>query len=228
MKKNKPLIGVSTSIYKSNVMWWFTKLGVILAGGKPMRLTAVAKYDISDFHGFVICGGVDISPDEYGQENRASINVEPERDNFENKLIKHALDKKKPLLGICRGCQMINVALGGDLHQNARDFYENFVPTDSVIGKMFVRRDIVLKEGGLLSKIFNSKNIFVNSMHHQAVNKLGKDLKVTAHDENEMVQAIEAKDINNHFILGVQWHPEFMIYSKKHRTLFKKLVKEAN
>ncbi|PIR38140.1 MAG: peptidase C26 [Alphaproteobacteria bacterium CG11_big_fil_rev_8_21_14_0_20_39_49] len=227
MKKKKPLIGVSTSINKSHLMWWFTKIAVTLAGGKPVRITAVTKHDIKKFEGFLICGGADISPDEYGHENTASIDLEPERDNFERRLIEHAVERKKPLFGICRGCQMINVVLGGTMHQNARDFYENFVPTDNVIGKILVRRDVEVKNNSFLWNIFTSEKILVNSMHHQAVDELGKGLAITAHDENKMVQAIESDDIENLFIMGVQWHPEFMIYSTKQRRLFKEFIKAA-
>ncbi|MDA0782296.1 MAG: gamma-glutamyl-gamma-aminobutyrate hydrolase family protein [Rickettsiales bacterium] len=111
------------------------------------------------------------------------------------------------------------------MHQNARDFYENFIPTDSIIGKILVRRDVEVKNNSFLWNIFTSEKILVNSMHHQAVDELGKRLAITAHDENKMVQAIESDDLEKMFIMGVQWHPEFMIYSTKQRRLFKEFIK---
>jgi putative glutamine amidotransferase len=228
MKKKKPLIGVTTSARRGHFMWWCTHLGIKLAGGKAIRITALNDEDHKICDGYVISGGVDIDPQCYGQENTASIDIEPERDTLEQEVIAHALKHKKPLMGICRGAQMINVVQGGTLHQNVRDFYENFVPSDSLLGKIFSRRLIHVIDSGVLFDLFNQKReLSVNSLHHQAIYKLGKELKVVAKDELGIVQAIESSSPEKNFILGVQWHPEFMLHSEPHRRLFISLVQRA-
>ncbi len=225
---NKPLIGVTTSASKGYTMWWCTRLGVKLSGGRAVRITALNEKDYKKCDGYIISGGVDVDPESYGQENRASVGVEPERDSLEKKVISHALKHQKSLMGICRGAQMINIVKGGTLHQDARDFYENFIPSDSLLGKIFSRRLIHIIKDGLLCSLFKEKpELSVNSLHHQAINKLGNGLQVVAEDEHGIVQAIESNDLDKNFILGVQWHPEFMLHSKAHRKLFRTFVKSA-
>lgn len=229
MANKKPLIGITTSARKGHIMWWCSLLGVRLAGGKAIRITALNTTNHHQCDGYIIGGGVDIDPKCYGLENRASIDIEPERDTLEMKIIKDALAHKKPLLGICRGAQMINVVQGGTLHQDARDFYEKFVPSDNIIGKIFSRRLIYIVKDGILCTLFKNKpQLSVNSLHHQAINKLGKYLKIVAQDQLGIVQAIESENQREMFILGVQWHPEFMLHSKSHRRLFKALITSIN
>jgi len=224
----KTLIGVTTSARKGHMMWLCTHLGVRLAGGRAVRITALNDRDYKPCDGYIISGGVDIDPTCYEQENKASIDIEPERDTLEKKVIAHALKHKKPMMGICRGAQMINIVQGGTLHQDARDFYEKFVPTDSVLGKIFSRRLIRIIKDGVLFNLFKEKpELSVNSLHHQAIYKLGKQLKIVAEDELGIVQAIEAENLQKNYILGVQWHPEFMLHSKLHRRLFKALIESA-
>lgn len=228
MNNKKPLIGVTTSHRKGLIMWWFTRLGIILSGGHALRITALNHKNHLSCDGYVISGGVDINPSCYGQENTASIDIEPERDNLEKEVITHAIESKKPIMGICRGAQMINIVRGGTLYQNARDFYQSFVPSDSIIGKIFSRRVINIIKDGLLSSLFKGKSrLYVNSIHHQAIHKLGNELKIVAEDSNGIVQAIESNNSDKHFILGVQWHPEFMLNRKSHRKLFLELIKSA-
>jgi len=225
MTHSRPLIGVTTSARKGGFSWFCIKVGVRLAKGRAIRLNALKNDDIKKCDGYIIAGGVDIDPTIYGDVNKASVDVEPERDTLELKVIKHALKNKKPLLGICRGAQMINIAKGGNLYQNARDFYENFLPTDSLIGKIFARKKIHICDQSLVRNIFkNKKDVWVNSIHHQAIKDLGDGIKVTAYDENKIVQSIENSNESDSFILGVQWHPEFMLYSKSQRRFFKILV----
>ena len=206
-------------------MWWFTKLAIRIVGGRAVRLTALKQDNISDCDGYVISGGVDIDPSHYNQQNIASVGVEPERDELEMNLIKHALQHHKPLMGICRGAQMINVVKGGVLHQNARDFYDGFVPTDSVLGKIFSRRKVLIIKDGVLCNLFREKpELFVNSIHHQAIDKLGEGVEIVAKDELGIVQAIESKDMEKQFILGMQWHPEFMLHTRSNRKIFSAML----
>lgn len=229
MPRKRPLIGVTTSARKGHIMWWCTHLGIKLAGGKAVRITALntQKYKYCD--GYIITGGIDIDPQCYNQKNSASVDIEPERDKLEKDVITHAYKEKKPLLGICRGAQMINIVQGGTLHQDARDFYDKFVPSDSVLGKIFSRRRIFILKEGILHNLFKKKpELSVNSLHHQAIDKLGNGLVIVAKDKLGIIQAIEGKSSKEMLILGVQWHPEFMLHSKSHRKIFKALVTSVN
>lgn len=219
------LIGVTTSARKGTLMWWCTKLGLKLCGAHAIRLTAFQQERFKECDGYIISGGVDINPKLYHQTNIASVDIEDERDTLEHMVIEHALAKKKPLMGICRGSQMINVVKGGTLHQNARDFYDGFVPTDSVIGKIFSRRKINIYEDGILCSLFrNDPHLYVNSLHHQAIHTLGEGLKIVAKDALGIVQAIESENLDKQFIIGMQWHPEFMLHTTSNRKIFRRLV----
>ena len=228
--KRKPQIGVTTSQDKNHIMWWFTKIAVYLAGGQATRLKPeLNENEYSKFDGYIISGGADISPALYNEENRHSHNIEPERDSLEYNVIRHALSKKKPLLGICRGAQMINVVLGGDLHQNVQDEYENFIPTSSLFAKTFGRVWINIKKHTRISRLFAPREkVLVNSIHHQAIKKIGEGLKCTSTDQHGITQAIEENDHSEQNITGVQWHPELMIYSSDHRKIIQDFVKATS
>ena len=125
-------------------------------------------------------------------------------------------------MGICRGAQMINVVKGGDLHQDARAFYEGFMPSDTMLAKIVGRRTVKLTEekGRLRNMLTPKTTIAVNSIHHQAIHQLGDGLKIVARDETGIVQAIESQQ-DQPRIMGVQWHPEFLLYRKAQRQLFR-------
>lgn len=224
MTNKRPAIGVTTSINKSQTMWLCNNLAVWIAGGKAIRLTTRNYKNYREYNGYLISGGVDIDPTIYNEENIASIGIEKERDKLEFEVINHALENNKPLFGICRGAQMINIVMGGNLYQNARDIYKDFLPTSSTLGKAFLRRKVNITAKGIISKVFaNKKQISVNSIHHQAINQLGKGLKITAKDRHNIVQTIESSDAKS-YILGLQWHPEFMLYKKKQRKVFQSFI----
>ena len=227
MQKKKPLIGVTTSANKGYSMWWFIRLGVQMMGGKAIRISAIQNSNnFKCCDAYIISGGVDIDPQNYKQDNIASQDIEPDRDVLEQKVIKHALKNDKALMGICRGAQMINIVKGGNLYQKAGDFYEGFMPSENVISKAVLRRKIKITEDGILMKIFKHRpTLWVNSIHRQAINELGEGLKIVGLDKYGIVQAIECNDVKkNNFILGMQWHPEFMLYSRAHRKIFKSFL----
>ena len=147
--------------------------------------------------------------------------ADPDRDALERRLVLEALAADKPVLGICRGAQMLNIAQGGNLHQRAYDHY-----TDSREYRTILpRKDIAILEKTALAGIAGTAPMRVNALHSQAVDRLGADLQVAARDEGGMVQAIER--INPPFALGVQWHPEYLIYARRQRALFRALVTAA-
>lgn len=217
----RPLIGVTTSSRSGWRIFPLVALNIWLAGGKAVRWGAGRPADVAAIDGVIIGGGDDISPDLYGGEIVASARLDPARDALERRLVGEALDQGKPVLGICRGSQMINVALGGTLDQDAyatfadSRFYKTILPKKSVK---------VLPETRLM-QIAGPEVMKVNALHTQAVNKLGEGLRVAARDQGQMIQAIER--VSDPFMLGVQWHPEHLIYAHRQRAIFRALVGAA-
>jgi len=139
------------------------------------------------------------------------------------------VEYRKPTLAICRGMQMLNVTLGGSLYQEAKEVLEDFLPSNGLLSKIIGRRDVKINKN---SRVFNIlggyEQYWVNSIHHQAVNKLGDGLQVVGHEENNLIQAIEQTPQNNHpFLIGVQWHPELMLYAASARRLFRAFVQAS-
>lgn len=189
------------------------------AGGVPIILPVVEEKESIDryldvLEGIVLTGGEDVSPLLYGQEPSREVDtISFDRDRMEMEIIKKAYSKDIPIFGICRGIQVINVALGGTLYQ---DIYKE-IP-DSLghisgfsIGGGYHSIDIV--KDSILYEIFNKERIQVNSQHHQSVKDLGNNLKVNAYSLDGVIEGIEST--NDKFILGVQFHPEAMIYRHK-------------
>lgn len=226
--KRKPIIGITSSDNRNMLMWLLTKFNVQIAGGVVRDIHPSQPNAFDECDGYIISGGEDIDPAMYAEKNIAAHNVNPARDTLEKNIIEHAVNKQKPILGICRGAQMINVACGGSLHQNAQDYYKDFIPTNSLLGKIFVRRLVNINADSLLHHLMHIKQAKVNSLHHQAIKELGNNLIIIAKTEGDMIQAIQNTDTPKPRILGVQWHPELMIFSKKQRAIFKWIVAEAD
>jgi putative glutamine amidotransferase len=206
---------------------------VYMAGGLPVLIPIMedkeytANYiDIID--GLVLTGGEDVLPILYGENPLKEVNsVDPQRDNHEYNLFLEAVAKDMPVLGICRGIQLMNIALGGTLYQDIYKQFDNAfghnpgdVPVDSL------HHSIKLEEKSILYDIFRKKELNVNSRHHQAVKDLGKNLRVTALSDDGIVEGIESMD--NRFIVGVQWHPEDLVVKyPEFLGLFMALVNES-
>lgn len=146
--------------------------------------------------------------------------LDPERDALEIELLARALSEGTPVLGICRGAQLINVHLGGTLHRDVTSFYVETSNPWTVLP----RKRVQLEPGSLLARLLGRKRATVNSLHRQAVDRLGKGLIVAAHEANGVVQGIEHSE---HFLVGVQWHPEYLPQRPEQRRLFRKLVQAA-
>ena len=154
--------------------------------------------------GLLLPGGGDIDPKFYGQE-RIPACGEPNllRDAAEPKLLRAFLAADKPVLGICRGIQVMNVVLGGTLYQDIKPF--EHVPHNDHWAKVHT---VTVRRGTLLSRLLGQDTVLVNSQHHQAADCIAPELEIAALSEDGIVEALEKPDA--HFCLGVQWHPEWL------------------
>ena len=177
---------------------------VYKAGAMPILLQPRADADFIEkicacSDGFIFSGGEDIDPAYYGEENIASKNICSIRDEFEKMLFDAAIKTGKPILGICRGMQVINVFLGGSLHQHI----DGHVQEES---REIRTHSVSVIENTLLSDILDSKRVEVNSFHHQVIKTLAEGVTINALSDDGYIEAFHAKD--HPFLIGVQWHPE--------------------
>ena len=223
--RHRPLIGVTGPNRRGWALRRFTHFAVRRAGGRPVAVTPGSPFDFARLDGLVVAGGADIDPALYGQPNVAARRIDAARDLLEADLIRRAVAAGKPLLGICRGMQLLTVALGGTLHQDASAAYPAFSPASGLYRKLTLRRPVRVVKPGWVSSILGARRTvhLVNSLHHQAVAAVSPELEAVAVDEYGMIQAVELvrKDM---FAVGVQWHPELMPHSPAQVSFFRALV----
>jgi len=184
------------------------------AGGIPILLGHVQPEDAADalqgVDGLVLTGGSDMCPTSYGEQNEgASTGTDKDADESEIALALAALAADLPTLGICRGFQVVNVALGGTLTQDIADpagVHRPYANTPREI--MDERHDLRIQPGSRIAEIYGGTRPGVNTIHHQAVNRIANDLKATAWAPDDIVEALESTNGWDYF--GVQWHPEKM------------------
>lgn len=206
---------------------------VLDAGGIPVIIPTIREdedYDIylDKLDGLIFSGGIDVSPLRYKESPLKEINrISSVRDGYELKLFKKAYERKLPILGICRGAQLMNVALGGKLYQDINyQVPEAFGHSPKNMKSSQVFHSIKLEKDSSFYQIIGEEEIFVNSFHHQAVKELGQNLRAVAHAEDGIIEAIEARD--DRFMIGVQFHPEGL--QKEHpqlAKLFKAFIEAA-
>jgi putative glutamine amidotransferase len=216
----RPVIGVTVSNRSGWRIFPLMALNVWLAGGRPVRWQSAEAVDVGAADGVIIGGGDDISPTLYGGELVTEARIDPARDAMEKAIVEQAMTQGTPLLGICRGSQMLNVALGGTLDQNAYATYRS-----RHFKTVLPRKRVSICPDSRLSMIAGLAEMKVNALHSQSVDRLGQGVRVAARDEGGMIQAIER--IRDPFALGVQWHPEHLFYAHRQRALFKALVAAA-
>jgi putative glutamine amidotransferase len=216
----RPLIGVTTSRRGGWRSFLFAKLALARAGARAVRLMAGEPLPQEGLDGLIIGGGDDIGAEIYGGTVLPDVRIDPERDKLELKLLDEALGRSVPVLGICRGSQIINVALGGTLHT---DIYEVYVQAPRM-RTVLARKTIRMEPGSRLDRIVRCNPCRVNALHHQSVDRVGRGLKVVAHDEAGVIQAIEGEAS---FLIGVQWHPELLVFSAPQQRLFRALADAA-
>lgn len=221
---------------------------------RPAKFSTAA--DLPAFQGLILGGGADIEPSKAGIKMEDLLppkeiegagdgrilawifapflllirgilaihhaEVDKARDAFEERCLEQALESDRPVLGICRGAQLINIRFGGNLHGELSGFYGESGNPASV----YPRKQISISKNSLLSRVIRQPTLMVNSLHKQAVNKLGDGIRVAAKDNSEVIQAIEAH--HHAWVLGVQWHPEFLPTLRKHQGIFRAMVARAS
>lgn len=231
--KKQPIIGVAANQRVTNidnlplayVPSGFPK-AISLSGGIPIILPIsepeMAKTYIDMIDKLILTGGQNVNPAFYGEEKdpEAQDDYSPERDAFELALIKEARAQQKPIFAVCRGMQLMNVALGGSLHQNIPNHWQT---QNSEV----ITQSLTIDEDGTFSKIYDN-GAGINSYHRQAIKDLAPDLKVIAKSpEDDIIEAVESINPELSYI-GVQWHPELLIDSDTgyNRKLFDYIVND--
>ena len=218
--KRRPLIGITTSDHKSRLAWYCDCLAVWRAGGRPVRLSP-ARPDGVRLDGLIVGGGDDIGAQLYGGEVQLDVRVDPKRDTLELELLKRLVPAGCPVLGICRGAQIINVFLGGTLLSDIYATFEHIKPRRTVLPRKTV--DVI--EGSRLHDILRVNWCQVNSLHHQAIDATGHGIDIVARDRDGLAQGIESH--HHDFLIGVQWHPEFLVFNRPQQRLIRALVDHA-
>ena len=202
---------------------------LVEAGARPEELelltaSASRRVRAEDFDGIVFAGGEDVDPALYGEEKKYdSVHVNRERDGFELALLNRGLERRRPILGICRGTQVINVKFGGtlyqDLNSDATPAFEHKHPGSR---SETIHRVMLTDPDSRLAEAFRG-SCWVNSLHHQAIKRVGRGLKVTARSEDGFVEAVEAAE-DYPFLLAVQWHPEEISGRPEQRKIFEQFL----
>ena len=240
----RPLIGVTTQTLQAidNIpeglphSWVMNERYVsalCAVGAAPMLVPLIddvaalrALYDRMD--GVFIPGGVDMNPSSYGCErDELCGRTDDARDRVELQLTEWARSEGKPLLGVCRGMQVLNVQAGGSLYQDCTAYYPNSIRHDyyptAGFARDYLAHAVDVRPGTRLHALVGSDSIRINSMHHQGIDRLGTGLSVSATSSDGLAEAIEAD--GEAFVVGVQWHPEMLIESDAGaRALFSSFV----
>lgn len=236
-KCQRAIIAISANIIDENSALHFAySQAVVDAGGVPIIIPANCDREslislIRAVDGVLFSGGADIDAFYFGEENFPDLTeINPQRDLYEFMLLRAAIDMGIPILGICRGAQLLNVALGGTLYQDLPSGYEGDLLKHSILTDRHLPvHDIKIDKGSLLYKIIGEKEIGVNSRHHQAIKDVAPSLRVSAYATDGVVEAIEGYPTQK--IIAMQCHPENMAttgYSPYMKRLFEFFISEAD
>ena len=235
-----PLIGVTTSAERTakGVDRAFLNAAYIRAveraGGVPVLLTPFHSPAALDalwprLDGILLTGGGDIAPARFDETAHPETSlISEERDALELDLVtRRAVDEGVPLLAICRGLQILNVALNGSLHQHVPHEFGATVKHSQPDARNARTHGVRVEPGSLLARVTGATDLRVNSFHHQAINKRGDGLEAIAWADDKLVEAVELPGARG-FVLAVQWHPEELVEEDEAaRRLFEALVREA-
>jgi len=233
---HQPLIGITGGLIRKNSGSLVCQVGqayitsIQKAGGIPMMIpvgVAIQSLDslLSRLDGVMFTGGSDINPQRFTAQMHPRVyGVSTERDALEFALIEKIMAGDKPMLAICRGIQVLNVACGGELYLDIQDQMPNALKHDWFPGfpRDKLAHTVSLTPGSQLNEIFGVDEIQVNSLHHQGISQIGKGLSATAYAPDGLVEGLEV--IGMAFALGVQWHPESLPDDPGQQRLFQAFI----
>lgn len=244
----RPVIGIVTQTQEpipgqTPVAWIMgqTYIRVLTrCGAVPWLIPLVADDEqtmgeiYSRLDGIFLTGGVDVEPSAYGEDRHQLCGrTDSARDEAELWMVRKAKDDRKPVLGVCRGFQVMNVASGGTLYQDVGEFYPNAIKHDyfpshkNTYARDFLAHDAQVESNTTLRDLLGATDVTINSMHHQGIQRLGDDLKATAFAPDGLVEALES-DTGGYYV-GVQWHPEELAATDVGmRRLFEEFLSAAN
>jgi len=227
----RPIVGISSYVERAEWGPWATPAVLVpltyvravdVAGGRPLvvpPMVDAVEETLDALDGIIFSGGADLDPDVYGAPRHPeTTGLRPDRDAAEMALMKMALERNMPVLAVCRGMQMLNVARGGDLEQHLPE--RTGEDSHRKEFGVFSRHDVDIEPGSRLEAIIGDRSL-VASHHHQAPGRLGEGLVAVARAPDKTVEAIE--DADARLVLGVLWHPE----EGEDGALFEALVREA-
>lgn len=234
----KPIIGITASYVKQSKLSEGIYVhqdydrAIIRAGGVPIVLPVANKVVIDEYlkicDGILFSGGEDIEPKFFGQSPSKMLGTTYEvRDEAEIYMLQEAMKKNKAIFGICRGIQLINVALGGTLIQDIPSEINTEVKHMQENARPKTSHEVRIEKSSLLFDILGNEQTEVNSLHHQSIGQLGKGLKITAYSvEDHIIEAVEHETYKN--LLAVQWHPESLSYTYDNmQRLFERFVENS-
>jgi putative glutamine amidotransferase len=237
MSKPRPIIAVTAGKFSSTEkpLMFALKDEYVTAitrnGGIPLLIPTGMDIDtipdlLARVDGVLLTGGSDLDPQLFGEGHNPKVyGIDPARDAFEIALVKHLVESGKPFLGICRGTQVMNVALGGTLYLDIADELPTAFKHDYFTPKYApdkLSHPVSVEDGSLLAGLVGTGPFKVNSRHHQSIKDLAGSLKVTAYAEDGIIEGIELP--SHPFALGVQWHPESLQSDPRMHALFAGLM----
>jgi putative glutamine amidotransferase len=203
------------------------------AGGIPILIPPDLPEDswrslFNRLDGILFSGGADIGLNHFNGEPHPTVDVEVTRDAIELPLLRAAVDGNKPFLGICRGLQVMNVALGGTLYTHISDQYPNALQHSmpDELPRTYLAHPIRIEEGTRMFEILRSRLVQVNSLHHQGIKDLAPGLLATAYAPDGLIEGVEIP--GHRFAVAVQWHPEWMTSYAEMRNLFEVFTEAAS
>jgi putative glutamine amidotransferase len=239
----RPVIGITTYVEPASWGAWRDIPAALIphayvrqvaeAGGLPVLIpplpAGTTREDLDRLlgriEGLILAGGGDVEPVRYGAEPHPSVQApRPQRDDSELDLARASGESGLPVLGICRGMQVLNVALGGSLHQHIPDLGVEVNHRQDGLSTEPSHR-VTLARDSRLTKVIGRRYVEVNSYHHQALHALGRGLSVAGRAPDGIVEAVEAS--GRRFTFGVQWHAECLVERPEHLSLFRGLVRAA-
>jgi putative glutamine amidotransferase len=218
----RPRIGVTGDHHRWAPSWWCLRLALFLIGARARRISVRDPAAGECFDAVIISGGNDIGPELYGGAEMPKAVIDRERDELEIGWINRALEERWPLLGICRGAQLLNAVLGGSLAQDIRQRRRHTSNRASIVAT----KNVALLRTSYMSAVCKRTRLRVNSLHHQAIDRPGLGLRIVGRDRDGICQAIEGRE--DHRILGVQWHPEYLFYLPVQLRIFRWLIDKAH